>query len=153
MIDLSFLFSLLDCLPGWILFESNCYLLFKDDFKSWYNAEIDCLNHNAHLLYILSAEEEEFIASQLIDPSTVTAVFIGLIENAKSSERFIGWSTGDNLTYTNWHKTPTVIYDGAACVTKDYRLNGQWETVSCLKPLPYICKRKGRLVLFTQCFI
>ena len=136
------MFYSLDCLPGWILFQSSCYLLLEKNLKNWYNAEIDCVNRNADLLYIISAEEEEFIDSQLVNTSIVKVVFIGLIDS-NSSERFPNWSSGDNLTYTNWYNAPAVIDQEAACVVKDYMLNGRWTTVRCLQVLPYICKRKG----------
>lgn len=133
----------LDCLPGWIFFQKNCYLLQEESPQNWYNAEIDCLNRNADLLYILDVEEEAFIDSEMIK-SAISEVFIGLIEDENSFERFPNWSNGHYLDYTNWYDRPTQgISNGAACVAKNASVSGQWNIVNCLQSLPYICKRKG----------
>ena len=142
-----------DCLPGWTLFESHCYLLFKDDLKSWSDAEIDCLNHNANLLYILSAGEEEFLDSQMINSSSnIEVIYIGLKENGSENERFSVWRSGHEVIYTNWEDGPendadnisiSLSTDGDTCAIKDVGFNGKWRNGTCSKRLPYICKRKG----------
>ncbi|XP_078352789.1 uncharacterized protein LOC144637600 [Oculina patagonica] len=132
-----------DCLPGWIFFQTNCYLILEENPLNWYNAEIDCLNRNADLLYILNVEEEAFIHSEMIK-STISEVFIGLIEDENNFERFPNWSNGHYLDYTNWNESPTEgIPNGIACVTKSTSVQGHWNIINCLQSLPYICKRKG----------
>ncbi|XP_078354170.1 uncharacterized protein LOC144638790 isoform X2 [Oculina patagonica] len=132
-----------DCLPGWIFFQTNCYLILEENPLNWYNAEIDCLNRNADLLYILNVEEEAFIDSEMIR-STINEVFIGLIEDENNLKRFPNWSNGHYLDYTNWYENPTEgIPNGIACVAKSASVQGHWNVVNCLQSLPYICKRKG----------
>ncbi|XP_078352793.1 uncharacterized protein LOC144637605 [Oculina patagonica] len=132
-----------DCLPGWTYFQTNCYLILEENPLNWYNAEIDCLNRNADLLYILNVEEEAFIDSEMIR-STINEVFIGLIEDENNLERFPNWSNGHYLDYTNWYENPTEgIPNGIACVAKSASVQGHWNVVNCLQSLPYICKRKG----------
>ena len=80
----------------------------------------------------------------MINKSTISEVFIGLIEDNNNGERFPGWSSGDNLDHTNWHTSPTaVISNGNACVAKKKSVDGQWVIVNCFQAMPYICKRKG----------
>ncbi len=134
-------------MPGWIHFQTNCYLILEENPLNWYNAEIDCLNSNADLLYILNFEEEAFIESEMIK-FTISEVFIGLIEDENNFERFPNWSNGHYLDYTNWYESPTdYIPNGIACVTKSASVQGHWNIVNCLQSLPYICKRKGMTFL------
>lgn len=134
-----------DCLPGWILYQTNCYLLVHERPQSWDNAEIDCLNRNAELLYLLTPEEEEFIDSQTMNRSAIRKAFIGLKEDENDIKRFVNWSSGNPLEYTNWHGSQIEeVSSGTACVAKNASVYGQWEIVDCLRSLPYICKKKGK---------
>ena len=117
-----------------------------DDIKSWDLARIECLDKNSDLVYILTAEEDQFIESQLINKSTVSEVFIGLNESGDNSNRFPHWSSGDSVDFTNWQENTTaVVLNGTACVAKNKK--GQWAVVDCTENKPYICKRRGMLRL------
>ncbi|KAL9951704.1 hypothetical protein ACROYT_G044426 [Oculina patagonica] len=141
-----------DCLPGWIHFQTNCYLILEENPLNWFNAEIDCLNRNADLLYILNVEEEAFIDSEMIK-STISEVFIGLKEDENNFERFPNWSNGHYLDYTNWNESPTEgIPNGIACVTKSASVQGHWNIVNCLQSLSYVCKRKGFYRIDAYCW-
>ena len=141
-----------DCLPGWILFQTNCYLLIDERPKNWYHAQIDCLNRNSDLLYILNTKEEEFIDSQIINKSAIRKVFIGLREDENSITRFVKWSSGNDLEYTNWYASPAEgVSSGTACVAKNTSVYGQWEIVDCLQTMSYICKKKGKNIMRTGC--
>ena len=142
-----------DCLPGWILFQTNCYLLVDERPEDWNNAEIDCLNRNAELLYILNTNEEEFIDSQIMNRSDIREAFIGLKEDENETERFINWSSGYPLEYTNWYDSPAEeLSSGTACVAKNASVSGQWKIVDCLQSFPYICKKKGKTSLEPLCY-
>ena len=132
------------CLQGWVQFQSDCYLLIEDDTKDWYKAEIDCLSRNSDLVYILTAEEEQFIDSQLINKTTIYEAFVGLKESNDRDVRFSLWSNGDNIDYTNWQVNTTAAHlEGTACVAKNRSGFGQWTIVDCFEKKPYICKRRG----------
>lgn len=132
------------CLLGWVKFQSDCYLFAKDNIRQWDSARIDCLDKNSDLVYILTAEEDQFIESQLTNKSTVSEVFIGLRESDDNVNRFPHWSNGDSVDFTNWQgKTPATVLKGTACVAKNKK--GQWAVVDCKENKPYICKRRGML--------
>ncbi|XP_068727262.1 uncharacterized protein [Montipora capricornis] len=132
------------CLQGWIQFNSDCYLLVNDPTKNWTEAEIDCLDRNSELVYILSSEEDQFIHSEIINKSTVYEAFIGLQENGALVNRFPFWSNGDNVGFTNWRENSTgAVSGGTACVVKKASGSGKWGAVNCALLKPYICKRRG----------
>ena len=141
-----------DCLPGWILFQTNCYLLVDDRPQNWNNAETDCLNRHSDLIYILNTQEEEFIDSQIMNRSAIREVLIGLTEDENDMKRFVTWSSGDTLEYTNWYDSPAEgVSSGTACAAKNTSVHGQWQVVNCLQSLPYICKKKGKTSLGLLC--
>ena len=136
------------CLQGWTQFQTECYLLNENSFKNWYEAEIDCLNRNSDLVYILTIEEDHFLDSQLSNKASINDVFVGLKEGSGSGNRFPFWSNGDSTNYTNWQVNPTAVtLNGSACVAKSKSGLGQWAIVDCLQTKPYICKRRGIKIL------
>ena len=77
--------------------------------------------------------------------SDIREMFIGLIEGENDIDRFVNWSSGNTLEYTNWYDSPAEeVSSGTACVVKNASVYGQWKIVDCLQSLPYICKRKGK---------
>ena len=80
-----------------------------------------------------------------MNKSAIRKVFIGLIEDENDINRFVNWSSGNTLEYTNWNDSPAEdVSSGTACVAKNASVHGQWNIVDCLQSLPYICKKKGK---------
>jgi hypothetical protein len=50
------------CPSGWQLFEGHCYLVVRS-YKTWTDAEKDCVNKGGHLASIHSADENRFIGN------------------------------------------------------------------------------------------
>jgi len=77
--------------------------------------------------------------------SAIREVFIGLIEDENDVNRFVNWSSGNTLEYTNWYDSPAEwVSSGTDCVAKNTSVHGEWKIVNCLQSLPYICKKKGK---------
>lgn len=84
----------------------------------------------------------------MMNRSAIREVFIGLIEDENNIERFVNWSSGDELDHTNWYESLAEGFsNGTACVAKNTSVYGHWKIVNCLQSLPYICKRKGSTIV------
>jgi len=80
-----------------------------------------------------------------MNKSAIREVFVGLKEDENDVNRFVKWSSGNVLEYTNWYDSPAEeISSETACVAKNASVYGQWKIVDCLQSLPYICKKKGK---------
>uniref|UniRef100_A0A3Q0S8G6 C-type lectin domain-containing protein n=1 Tax=Amphilophus citrinellus TaxID=61819 RepID=A0A3Q0S8G6_AMPCI len=100
---------------GWAKFQGNCYRHFTDR-EVWVNAEQRCRDLSAHLVSIISPEEQHFVNSR------ENQVWIGL--NDKTVENDFQWTDG----------TPLVSGDAGLVF-------GQWNDVPCSYRLPFTCKK------------
>lgn len=134
----------LACLQGWIQFNSDCYLLVKEVNKNWTDAEVDCLDRNSELVYIVTSAEDQFIFSEILNKSIVYEAFIGLKISGHFLPGFTQWSNEANVGFTNWQGgSPGIALGYTSCVVKMRNGSGQWAVRDCGLPKPYICKRKG----------
>ena len=132
------------CLQGWIQFNSDCYLLVKEVNKNWTDAEVDCLDRNSELVYIVTSAEDQFIFSEILNKSIVYEAFIGLKISGHFLPGFTQWSNEANVGFTNWQGgSPGIALGYTSCVVKMRNGSGQWAVRDCGLPKPYICKRKG----------
>lgn len=53
------------CEEGWTKFEGNCYLHFSTR-ENWLDAEQRCQDLNAHLVSIITPEEQAFISCECV---------------------------------------------------------------------------------------
>lgn len=54
-----------DLANGWSQFNSNCYKLEPDLWKSWAAARYDCVTEGGDLVSITSPEEEQYVTGRL----------------------------------------------------------------------------------------
>jgi|GEM_PF-919342 YD repeat-containing protein len=71
-----------------------------DESKSWTEAEAYCESLGGHLVTITSAEEQNYIISELLSQGTMMTYFIGLSRDTSSNDW--NWVTGEEFDYTNW---------------------------------------------------
>uniref|UniRef100_A0A3Q4HRM5 Brevican n=1 Tax=Neolamprologus brichardi TaxID=32507 RepID=A0A3Q4HRM5_NEOBR len=125
----------LRCEPGWDKFHGFCYRHFSQRL-SWEAAEQHCRMMGAHLVSIITPEEQAYINNNYKEYQ-----WTGL--NDKTIEDDFHWSDGNPLLYENWYRGQPDSYflSGEDCVVMVWHDNGRWSDVPCNYHLSYTCKK------------
>ncbi|XP_044028616.1 brevican core protein-like [Siniperca chuatsi] len=123
------------CEPGWDKFHGFCYRHFGQRL-SWEVAEQHCRMLGAHLVSIMTPEEQSYINSNYKEYQ-----WTGL--NDKTIEDDFRWSDGNPLLYENWYRGQPDSYflSSEDCVVMVWHDDGRWSDVPCNYHLAYTCKK------------
>ncbi|KAM4596327.1 brevican core protein-like [Fundulus diaphanus] len=131
----AFCFEEQRCEDGWTKFQGNCYLHFSDR-EEWLDAEGRCRDLNAHLVSIITPEEQQFVSATARDNQ-----WIGL--NDKTVENDFQWTDSTPLQYENWklNQQDYNLTSAEDCVAMIWLENGKWNDVLCNSHLSFTCKK------------
>ncbi|CAI5784949.1 Hypothetical predicted protein [Podarcis lilfordi] len=123
---------------GWDFFGKSFYYISNEE-KTWHDAESFCLTRDSHLASILSDEEQNYLTSQLSDPT-----WIGLTD--ENEEGNWKWTDGSRTKAQYWSLgNPSYSeHDGALekdCTSIVPSSGGyNWNDDYCHKLHKWVCK-------------
>ncbi len=117
---------------GAYLSGGHCYLPFSTAADA-NTAEANCAALGGHLASIQDATENALVLKAL-QRSGLIGLTDALVEGS------FGWTTGEQLTYTNWEAgEPNNAGVGEDCAEINFP-GGRWNDVPCTFALPYVCE-------------
>ncbi|XP_060068002.1 perlucin-like protein [Ylistrum balloti] len=132
------------CRDGWLRFHDNCYLFSRDE-ASWGESAAICNAFHSHLAVVNSAEENEFLNSEL----NRTHVGGGFWTDGSDVEVEGTWrwvSTGANITYVHWGLNQPNNGNLSNCLSLTWGLSYDMADDPCNTKQNYICQMRGSII-------
>ncbi|XP_069121863.1 perlucin-like protein [Argopecten irradians] len=136
---------LANCRNGWVSFDEWCYL-FSHNQLTWPEASETCHAFHAQLASVLSAEEQNFLSTELQemhknDPK-ISSIHYWLDGSDLEVEHVWKWmSTGANLTFTDWAPNEPNMGENEDCLILWGASKFQMGDNTCSNKRNYICQQ------------
>ncbi|KAM6441159.1 uncharacterized protein PHA67_022981 isoform 2-T2 [Liasis olivaceus] len=123
---------------GWTLFRKTLYYI-SERRKTWYDAQNFCFSRDAHMVSILTDEEQKYVSSQLNE-----SAWIGLTD--EKEEGHWEWSDGSRLAIQYWDAgSPTLIKQNEEMERDCAFINPlsgahNWNDDNCHELKQWVCK-------------
>ncbi|XP_051983299.1 ladderlectin [Xyrauchen texanus] len=132
------------CPAGWSKFGSQCFKYF-DEWKTWAEAEQQCIDHGGNLVSIHSAASHNFLKTFVQKQAdTMTRTWIGGHDATQDYIWF--WSDGSKFDYNDWHSgEPNNGGESEKCVEMAYGVELRWNDANCGTRLPSVCHKWARI--------
>ncbi|XP_076466735.1 low affinity immunoglobulin epsilon Fc receptor-like [Babylonia areolata] len=120
----------IECPDDWVSFENSCYV-YVNDVATWTGAQTICALLHSRLVEIESAEENNFIVSQM-KLRNVPKTWLGFNDFVREG-RYVWTSTGEPMEYSNW-KPGEPNNDNWAAGDQDcgaLYVDGTWDDENC----------------------
>ncbi|KAJ8036335.1 Macrophage mannose receptor 1 [Holothuria leucospilota] len=125
---------------GWVSATDKCYKFYNDP-QNWEGAKTYCRKVDGDLVDVNSAEEQNVVTATSLSGNTF---WIGLTNKDYSADVYM-WSTGAQLTYTNWGTNEPAsrhFNEGGDCAeVLDTATKGEWNTAKCTDSKGFMCER------------
>ncbi|XP_060067929.1 perlucin-like protein [Ylistrum balloti] len=136
---------LANCRNGWVTFDEWCYL-FSHNQLTWSEASETCHALHSHLATVLSAEEQNFLSTQLLelhkDDPKISSTLYWLDGSDLEVEHVWRWmTTGDVLTFTDWAPTEPNMAENEDCLILWGASKFQMGDNACSNKRNYICQQ------------
>ncbi|XP_028288347.1 macrophage mannose receptor 1 [Parambassis ranga] len=137
------------CAPEWVHFQGKCYKFMTERNRMfWQHARTYCVNQGGNLVSILSAKEQAFLTTQMLQYNE--DFWIGM-NDINWETRFV-WTDGKGVSYTHWikghpaaapqdHYLMMEVFDCVIMLGSVKRQKGHWKVEDCNLELGFICKR------------
>ncbi len=121
-------------------FDSSCYKVYTDS-KTADAASSACAADGAHLAYVTSLAEHNFVADQLYSDT-----WIGLRKSG--DENAYSWLDGTPLDFRNWRSGEPDNYGKKECVWMRASSNYRWADKGCYDvEYHYVCELQGKKLI------
>ncbi|KAL4233203.1 hypothetical protein ACF0H5_007887 [Mactra antiquata] len=138
------------CHQGWILHGGSCYLFHLDDRWEWDWAQTLCVNNQANLAIIDSADENKFLAEYLhsrldLDHDDSSGIWIAGTDHDNEGQWM--WKNGNNLQniqYHNWHSGEPDHGENdheEDCMVMIGKDNFEWHDYRCRDNFRFVCEK------------
>uniref|UniRef100_A0A667X820 C-type lectin domain-containing protein n=1 Tax=Myripristis murdjan TaxID=586833 RepID=A0A667X820_9TELE len=116
-----------DLANGWSQFNSNCYKLEADLWKSWAAARHDCVTEGGDLVSITSPEED-FLNAHM--PGIPTGISLWMGGHDSVTEGGWEWTDGSPFRYIRWNAGNPDNHNDEDCLSILIN-NGYWNDDNC----------------------
>jgi len=120
------------CDPDWLWYNGHCYYYEYSSPQAYQQAENTCVQMGAHLVSILSNEENAFVSGHASD-----SAWIGL-NDLVTADNF-QWTDGSPKAYTDFYTGEP--NDSGDCIQFWMEAGFAWDDANCALQKSFVCKK------------